>query len=110
MKKVFTSMNLIDVVQLKDLLEQEGIACLIRNDILAGRAPEIPFTETFPELWVQNDADLPKAQTIKADWQNARQIIGESWQCPTCNESLEPQFSTCWNCGTNRPLNAPLRS
>lgn len=22
------------------------------------------------------------------------------WQCPNCNEQLEPQFESCWKCGT----------
>jgi len=25
----------------------------------------------------------------------------EKWICPECNESIEPQFDTCWNCSFN---------
>ena len=27
------------------------------------------------------------------------------WQCPGCNETIEPSFDTCWNCGTSRDGN-----
>jgi len=38
---------------------------------LSGLAPDIPWTETWPELWVQNDADLSKAEAVKTDWEEA---------------------------------------
>ena len=99
MKRVYTSGNLMDVTHLRDVLEREGIPCLIRNDILAGLAPEVPFTETFPELWVQNDADLPRADAIKADWLAPRRVTGQPWTCSACQETMEPQFTSCWKCG-----------
>jgi len=26
-----------------------------------------------------------------------------SWYCDDCGEWLEPQFTTCWQCGAARP-------
>lgn len=103
MKRVFSSPDLIQAAQLKAVLEREGVPCLIRNDILGGLAPEVPFTETFPEVWIENDGDLAKAETIKADWrQHAAGTGRETWVCPKCGERLEAQFSSCWSCGTGR--------
>ena len=25
-----------------------------------------------------------------------------AWQCTSCNETIEPQFAACWNCGALR--------
>ena len=104
MKRVFSSPDLIQAAQLKDLLEREGIPCLIRNDILGNIAGEVPFTEAFPEVWVQNDGDVGRAEAIKADWRAARRMDpgGAAWVCPACGEKLEAQFSSCWKCGTER--------
>jgi hypothetical protein len=104
MKRLFTSPDLIQASQLRDVLEREGIPCLIRNDILAGLAPEVPFTEAFPEVWVQNDSDWGRAETIKNDWRKVGQPLGSSWTCPDCGELLEAQFSSCWKCGAGRPV------
>lgn len=108
MKRVFSSPDLIQASQLKDLLEREGIPCLIRNDILGNLAPEVPFTEAFPEVWVQNDSDAGRAEAIKADWRAARPAGAQSglWECPQCGEKLEGQFSSCWKCGTERGATA----
>jgi hypothetical protein len=27
---------------------------------------------------------------------------GGPWKCPKCGEELEPQFGSCWKCGTVR--------
>ena len=28
--------------------------------------------------------------------------VGKSWKCSKCGEELEPQFESCWSCGTAR--------
>ena len=28
--------------------------------------------------------------------------VGKPWKCPKCGEILEPQFISCWKCGTGR--------
>jgi hypothetical protein len=28
--------------------------------------------------------------------------VGKPWKCPKCGEMLEPQFISCWKCGTAR--------
>jgi hypothetical protein len=91
------------VAQLKDVLEAEGIPCLIKNENLSGIAGEVPFAETFPELWIQNDSDLSRAASIKAEWKTPNESTGEAWICPNCNEQSGPQFTSCWKCGTAKP-------
>jgi hypothetical protein len=58
-----------------------------------------------------------KVQTEGAlDWKRLAEIPEfanrprpkQPWNCPKCNERLEPQFDSCWRCGTARtPDDAP---
>ena len=103
MKRIFSSPDLFAINQLKAILEQAGIPCLIRNEISSGLSPEIPMTESTPELWIQNDHDQTRAGEIKRDWQKPAEVTGGTWKCPACGEPLEPQFSSCWKCGADKP-------
>jgi putative signal transducing protein len=100
MKRIFSSPNLIEVTQLKDTLESARIACFIRNEISSGLSGGIPMSETTPELWIQDDHDIVEAMQIKKDWQASPKVIGSNWVCPACGETSEPQFTSCWKCGT----------
>jgi hypothetical protein len=71
MQMLFSSPNLIIVSQLKDMLQSEGIDCFLKNEVLSGIWGEIPWAEAWPELWVQNDSDIGKALSVRADWQEA---------------------------------------
>jgi hypothetical protein len=102
MKRIFSSPNLLEITQLKDTLESAGIGCFIRNEISSGLAPEIPMTESTPELWIQEDQNLVEAMQIKSDWQTIPKVMGNNWVCPACGETSEPQFTSCWKCGAAR--------
>ena len=100
MKIIFSSPNLIEVTQLKGTLERAGIACFIRNESSYCLSPEIPLTDSTPELWLQKDSDLVEAIEIKRDWQASPNVTGNRWVCAACGETSEPQFTSCWKCGT----------
>ena len=97
MKKLTSSDSLITINHYKNLLASEGIRAEIRNEFLGSILGEMPFAETWPEIWV---ADL--------DFDRATQLIssaeGESppdgWQCKRCGEDNEGQFAACWNCSS----------
>jgi hypothetical protein len=86
---------------LKELLQREGVNCIIRNEQLFSALGEIPFLECSPELWVVDDEVWPRARALLDSWLND-ESSGEAWQCPSCGEQLEGQFGACWNCGQNR--------
>jgi len=86
---------------LKERLEREGIACLLRNEELFAAMGEIPFLECRPELWVVDDEVWPRATLLVEGWQ-AEEAAGEAWTCPGCGETLEAQFGACWKCGRER--------
>jgi ribosomal protein L40E len=98
MQRIFSSPNLIEVTQLKDALERARIPCFIRNEISSGLTGEIPMTEGTPELWIQENNNMPEAMRIKCDWQSVEKIAGSDWICPECGETSPPQFDSCWKC------------
>ena len=102
MKHVFTATTLIEganIAMLKALLEQVGIDCMIRNDFLSSAMGEMPFLESSPQLWIQNDEDYLKARELLESWQTAKIEVGDDWSCVDCGEMIEGQFTSCWQCG-----------
>ena len=98
MKRLITHESLAHVGHLKNVLEQSGIACVIRNDQLSGGLGEIPFLDCLPELWVLRDQDLARAEALLAATQQTSEQRGD-WRCGECNEINEGQFAVCWQCG-----------
>lgn len=102
MKPIMSSNIPGEIALLKDMLERAGIACFIRNENSAGLSPDIPLNESTPELWIQDDQRLTEAQEIKRLWKTSVPPAGGNWVCPKCGETSEPQFTSCWKCGTAR--------
>jgi hypothetical protein len=100
LKIVYSSPNLALVVHFRALLENEGIACRIRNEYLAGAAGELPPVDCWPELCV-DDPDEQRARRIIAGVRNAS-APAPAWTCAGCGECIEGQFTDCWNCGRMR--------
>lgn len=86
---------------LKELLEREGVNCLIRNEQLFAALGEIPFLECFPELWVVDNEVWPRAKSLLDSWFKQEEDRA-TWICPVCGELLEGQFGACWKCGKAR--------
>jgi hypothetical protein len=99
MKKLLSSVNVAEIGLLKSLLEADGIACATRNEHISMASGSVPFVDCYPELWVLNDEDFEKAQTLVARWQGREMQPFEAWQCPECGEEIEGQFASCWKCG-----------
>ena len=98
MRKVHTAESVIEIAHLRNLLEAEGIACLVRNDRLGGVVGEIPFVECWPELWVVATGHYLKAKSLVDEALQAAPVA-QAWDCPHCGETIEGQFTACWNCG-----------
>lgn len=98
MKRIYTGDTLAEVGHLKNLLEQSGIPCFIKNEQLSGALGEVPFLECLPELWVVDDADRVAAETRVREFRQV-DVSGTPWRCAFCNEDNEAQFAACWNCG-----------
>ena len=91
------------VGHLKNVLETYGIGCVVKNVYLASAAGEIPPIECWPELWVVDDARFAEARGLLEKTMAPLESVKRSWKCARCGESIEGQFSECWNCGSGRP-------
>lgn len=98
LKRVYSAETLVQVVHMQNLLAASGVMAELRNARLGGALGEIPFLETWPQLWVEEPAfDLAMRVIAHDDAQPAQ--AGGHWHCAGCGESIELQFSHCWNCG-----------
>jgi hypothetical protein len=102
MKPLLCSLNPLEIHHLKNVLEAEGIACRVRNELLSRLAGEVPFTECAMELHLVRESDRQRAEALLAVWRRPPPP-GPSWTCAACDETIEGQFGACWNCGGGRP-------
>lgn len=100
MRRLYSHQNNLLAGYVKSVVEEHGIPCLLKNEHLLGAAGELPPTECWPEVWVVEDRDYPRALEII---QATMHASGPAWFCPGCGEYLEGQFQMCWRCGRERP-------
>lgn len=105
MKQVFTATESVELELLKNMLEQAGITCVLRNQQLSQALPAIPFAV---ELWVEKEDEFQKAQDLCQAWFSARPGATGSWTCVHCGQRLKRQFDSCWKCGTQRETPDPF--
>lgn len=101
MKRVFSAEHGLMMEHIRDILEEEGINCMIKNLNLAGAMGEIPPIECWPEVWILQDEDYDRANSIVENLIKDSDKYQSSWICQ-CGEKIEGQFTDCWNCGTAR--------
>ncbi len=109
MVRIYGARDLTEAEFVKGLLEREDIQAVIQAGALQAVLGEVPVTpESLPSLWVKPE-DEDRACVIIDELKHggpAAVTAGATWTCPKCGEVLEGQFTTCWNCGTERPANA----
>jgi Putative prokaryotic signal transducing protein len=98
MRRVFRAASLIQVAHARNVLLTAGIHSELRNQYLAGALGDLPMLETWPQLYVE-DADEQAA--LRALARAASALPGTPWTCEVCGEVLEPQFTSCWRCGSS---------
>src|SRR4051812_3070721 len=106
MKKVYEARDLAEAELVKGMIESEEIEVIVQDGALQGVLGETAVSsEALPTVWV-NDEDIARAQVIVNEFKQGGPATEESqftWTCPKCGEVLQGQFTTCWNCGTERP-------
>ncbi|OZI77912.1 putative signal transducing protein [Bordetella genomosp. 12] len=85
-----------------NLLRQARVAADMHNQHLQGALGDIPADQCGPEIWLEREADRELALRL-IGLAPAGDTPALPWTCPRCAERLEPQFSTCWHCGADRP-------
>lgn len=106
MKIVFTARHPTEAHLIRGMLESEGIRAEVRGDQLYGAFGELPV---LPTVWVLDPDTGAEASRLVGEFLRgtaARRHAHERWTCAGCGESLEGQFTDCWNCGAERPQTA----
>ena len=103
MRKVYSSDDFLLIGHLRQVLENNQVRCMVRNEHLIGGAGELPPIETWPELWVQEDAQFEAARALVDACLADQSRVRRDWVCPGCGEAVEGQFTDCWRCGAERP-------
>ncbi len=98
MKKLTSAPTIVTIHHYRNLLAAEGIPSVIRNDHLVSILGEMPFTETWPQLWVVHDLHYDRAEQLISD-AASEESPADDWRCPQCGETNEGQFAACWQCG-----------
>jgi hypothetical protein len=97
MKKLFTHENRMIVYNLKNVLQGEGIDTIVANEFASGGAGDLATFDTWPELWIEDEARLEQAQAIIQDIQTGTE--SDDWFCRACQEQNDASFQFCWKCG-----------
>jgi hypothetical protein len=105
MKQLFTPTESAELGLLKNMLEEAGIRCALKNQQLSQTLPIEPFNV---ELWVINDDEFPRARELTKAWLNPPPSATGTWTCAKCGQRLNEQFDSCWKCGANRETTAKL--
>ena len=100
MLKIHSSLNIMEIHNLKNVLETSGIRCEVRGEYRRAVIGELPVGDSFVELWLVDDDQAEQARRVLAA---AMPRSSGPWTCPQCGESVEAEFDRCWSCQTDRP-------
>lgn len=98
MLKIFDTQDYVQAGMVYSLLENAGVECVYKNQFAASAIGEVPFQELWPEIWLVNASDEPKARCLIDEHLSVKD--GPDWQCKECGETLPASFETCWQCGS----------
>ncbi len=109
MKRIHSAKDPLMIGHLKNVLATFGIRCVARNLDLISAAGELPPIECWPELWVIDDEKVARAKWVLRRTLAPLQSVKKPWLCTGCGETIEGQFSECWNCGRDCSGKKPQR-
>jgi hypothetical protein len=94
MKLLYTNENRLLVNNVLNIIENEGIAIMLKNEYAGGAAGDIAPHETWLEVWVE-DEDFAKAAHLLEAFNKDNQ---PKWECSRCGEFNDASFEFCWSC------------
>jgi hypothetical protein len=97
-QRLYTAANLQEAYLLLHQLEQAGVAARVLNEHAYGAMGELPFTQAYPEVWIDRDGELVRAEKVLEAFRS-RPPVHESVTCRFCGEHNPVSFELCWHCG-----------
>lgn len=101
LKRVYSHHDRFMVFQAKQLLDDYGIPCFVKNEYAIGGVGELSPFDSMPELWLSDEEWLPRATKLISSLQLAADEPKASWRCGQCNEQNDGHFELCWQCGND---------
>jgi len=107
MRKVHVAQHHAEAHLVSGLLQARGIAAEVRGEALFTTLEASALVPgAAPEVWIADPTR--EAEALELVRRHAKGLAfpesaGPAWQCPTCGESHEAQFTSCWKCGTVQP-------
>jgi hypothetical protein len=102
MRKIFESMEVSEVMLVRDALLHGGIAATVSEDSFAQSA--VPQYRGAIAVWIARDADVDAARAIVTDTLAAIDDTSDHrpWTCSACGEHNPRSFELCWQCQHER--------
>jgi len=100
MVRIYSSLNSTAAYNVRNALEARGIRCEVRGEQRGTLFGEIPMPDAMTEVWLLDGAQKALAQEVLSETETPQ---ASSWTCRNCGESVEGQFTECWNCQAHRP-------
>lgn len=97
MQRLYSAANLPEAYLIRDLLAEVGVRTQILNENAQGGVGEIPFTQAWPEIWIERKDDLERARQVITEYESRSDSTGYI-ECPRCGEQNPENFETCWHC------------
>lgn len=99
MERFYSDYNQIKLRQVKEMLDDAGVPCFIKNEFIQGASGEIPPHEALPEIWLNDGSWASKANKLLKQLEDDLANMDDvEWVCTSCNETNEGQFMLCWQC------------
>ena len=96
MKLLYTNENRYLVHNIENIMNNAGIAIMLKNEFAAGAAGDLIPHETWLELWIVHEYDYEKAVVVLE--QSFSSETDEKWLCSNCSEINDASFDFCWQC------------
>lgn len=104
MIKLLTTDDPLLMQSAKSEFDAIGIPYLVKNEFASGALGEIPWTESFPELWLVDHSWLSRATVVISSLQDTLNDEDfAQWHCNVCQEKNGAAFDFCWKCESPRP-------
>jgi hypothetical protein len=101
MKLLHPARHAFEAHMIRGFLDSHGIEAQVRGEYLTSGWGELPADVCA--VWITDDARFDEADALLKAFLNGSYATGlGTWRCESCGETLEGQFTTCWNCGTPR--------
>ena len=98
-KQLYSAGSLYEAQLLLDLLKEEDVPAVLRNENLVGMIGVLPESTSQPSIWIENPEDWDRARALVEAFEERRATeIDTEIKCPACGEMSPSNFELCWKC------------